>query len=119
MITAVLLMGYMPRSSSPARPAPAEKRFEESLLLTLKTGSAVLYNRSPVQIMHLSTSRRAPANATQWHEYIPNQLFYSDAEEWVGEVHIRDVLQTVAKDPARPDDVFKEYRRLHSSLVGV
>lgn len=119
MITAVLLMRSMPLFSSPAQPPPEEKRFEESLLLTLKTGSAVLYNRSPIQLMHLSASRNAPANATKWHEYIPNQLFYSDAEEWMGDVHIRDVLQTVAKDPARPDDVFREYRRLHSSLVGI
>lgn len=121
MVTAVLLMGQLPNPWSPVEPSPppAERRFEESLLLTLKTGSAVLYNRSPVQLMHLSASRKAPANETRWHEYIPNQLFYSDAEEWVGDVHIRDVLQTVAKDPARPGDVFDEYRRLHSSLVGV
>lgn len=51
-----------------------------------------------------------------WHEYIPNQLFYSDAEEWIGDTHFRDILTNLSQE-SRKSEKFAEYAKLHRLLV--
>lgn len=95
---------------------PKTARFEESLLLTFKTGSAVIYDRTPIQVQHLLDSQSNTWQADGWNEYIPNQLFYSDAEEWIGKAYFRDALANVSSE-MKTFEGFQEYHRIHELRV--
>lgn len=89
--------------------------FNNDIVLTFKTGSAVLFSRVPTWLLDLSAAKAMPCHRDGWSEYIPNQAYYSDAEITLGDVTFRDALSNVS-DYVRGMDDFQEYFRVHESL---
>ncbi|CAO1630554.1 unnamed protein product [Jaminaea pallidilutea] len=90
---------------SPGRP----HRFEDDVVLTLRSGATVLYNRVPVHQLGLyeqGQGERAPM------EYIPNRAFYSDADATLGPWHFMDILKTVSSEVKALDDFKKTYEEV-------
>lgn len=91
--------------------------FNEEVVLTYKTGSAVIFNRVPTWLLDLSAARQMPCHHHRgWAEYIPNQAYYSDTATTLGDVTFKDILANVS-DYVRGMDDFQEYYRVHQSLL--
>lgn len=92
------------------------RRFEDDVVLTLRSGATVLYNRVPVHQLGLYEQvqgDRAPL------EYIPNRAFYSDADATLGPWQFVDILKNVSSEVKALDDFRKTYEEVQEYMVGI
>lgn len=91
------------------------RRFEDDVVLTLRSGATVLYNRVPVHQLGLyeqGQGERAPM------EYIPNRAFSSDADATLGPWQFMDILKNVSSEVKALDGFKKTYEEVQEYTVG-
>lgn len=98
---------------SPPSP-PVFPRFEDSIVLTVRTSATTLMHRLPLMLLESHTLPRRQ-DGREW-EYIPNLVFYSDADTWIGQTHFVDILRNVSSDVKSLPEFNSSYSTIQSLL---